>query len=126
MCTVAMATPTTSNQPEKFTHSVRHLTRLSSQGDYVVVDKEAPSVLLKSATRIKAAHSRCGLFYEVYHSTKSKAKSLFSGPPQSTGLTAAVSGPSTDPYDTSDWDDEQSDEEHYIIANNVARYGTVC
>ena len=119
-----------SNQPEKFTHSVRQLTRLSSQGDYVVVDEEAPSVLFKSATRIKAAQSRCGLFYEVYHSTKSKAKSLFSGPPQVTGAAAAaaavhVPDPSTDPYDTSDWDDEKSDKEHYIVANHVAIYGTV-
>lgn len=125
-----MATPTTSNQPEKFTHSVRHLTRLSSQGDYVVVDEDAPSILLKSARRIKAAQSRCGLLYEVYHSVKSKAKSLFSGPPQSTGAAAAaaaaVPDPSTDPYDTSDWDDEQSDKTHYINADHVARYGTVC
>lgn len=111
------------SQPEsdKFVHSVRHLTRLSSQGDYVVVDKEAPYVL-KSATRIKNAQSPYGVLYEVFHSTKSKAKSLFSRPSQFVGAAASVDKRSTctDPYNTSDWNDKQSDRQHYIAAENVA------
>ena len=113
-----MATP---DQPEKFTHSVRNLTRLSSEGDYIVVDQEAPCILL-SATRIKKSQSPYGVFYEVYHSIKSKVKSFFSRPPQAQS-TAAVVSQSTDPsplYDTTDWDDEQTDRKHYISASDVA------
>jgi hypothetical protein len=117
-----MATP---DQPEKFTHSVRSLTRLSSQGDYVVVDPEAPYIL-QSATRIKKSQSPYGVFYEAYHSIK---KLLFSRHHQSTVAAAAaaavVADPrsSTDPnspYDTTDWDDEQTDIKHYIEAKDVA------
>ena len=114
-----MATP---DQPEKFTHSVRNLTRLSSEGDYVVVDREAPCILL-SVTRIKKSQSPYGVFYEAYHSIKSKVKSLFSRPPRAQFTAAAVSQ-STHPsplYDTTDWDDEQTDRKHYISANDVAR-----
>ena len=110
-------------EPDKFTHSVRHLTRLSSQGDYVVVDQEAPYVL-RAATRIKKAQSPYGVLYEFYHSTTSKAKSLFSRPqPQSAGAAAAAvaeRSTCTDPYDTSHWDDKQTDREHYIVAEHVA------
>ncbi len=119
-----MATP---DQPEKFTHSVRGLTRLSSQGDYVVVDPEAPYVL-QSAKRIKKYQSRYGVFYQVYHSIK---KLFFSGPHQSTVAAATVvtvvdpSDPNP-PYDTTDWDDEHTDRKHYIEAKDVATYGTVC
>ena len=130
ICVVAMATPD-HGQPEKFAHSVRNLTRLSSEGDYVVVDREAPCIL-QSATRIKKSQSPYGVFYEAYHSTKSKAKSFFSGPPRAqctaaeVGLYVQVAVPqSTDPYDTTNWDDEQTDRKHYIAANNVARYGAV-
>ena len=121
-----MASPSTPNRPEtEFTHSVRGLTRLSSEGDYVVVEREA-SCVLQSATRIKKSQSPYGLFYEVYHSAKSKARSLLSARPQgkSTAAVAELRADpiNSDPYDTSDWDDEQSDKVHYIHANNVARY----
>ncbi len=120
-----MATP---DQPDNFTHSVRGLTRLSSQGDYVVVDPEAPYIL-QSATRIKKSQSPYGVFYEAYHSAKSKAKLLLSRPHQSTvASSAAVVDPSihpNPPYDTTDWDDEQTDRKHFIEAKNVATYGTV-
>ena len=115
-----MATPAAPDQSEKFGHSVRDLTRLSSQGDYVVVDQDAPYIL-QSATRIRKAQSPFGLFYEVYHSTKSKAKCFFSGPPQSTAAAQVADvEPGGDPYDTSGWDDKQTDEEHYITASHVA------
>ena len=122
-------------QPEKFAHSVRNLTRLSSEGDYVVVDREAPCIL-QSATRIRKSQSPFGVFYEAYHSAKSKAKSFFSRPPQRAQCTVAEVGlyvevavpqsidPSP-PYDTTNWDDEQTDRRHYIAASDVARYGTV-
>ena len=115
-----MATP---DQPEKFTHSVRNLTRLSSEGDYVVVDREAPCILL-SARRIKKSQSPYGVFYEAYHSIKSKVKSFFSRPSRTQSPAAAVPvAQSTDPsppYDTTDWDDEQTDRKHYISASDVA------
>ena len=99
--------------------SVHGLTRLSSQGEYVVVDREASRVL-RSPTlrRIEKAQARDGLFYELYHSTKSKVKSVLSRPPQSAGTAAKVSD--TNPYNTSDWHDKRSDREHYIQAKHVA------
>ena len=128
-----MATPDNC-QPEKFAHSVRNLTRLSSEGDYVVVDREAPCIL-QSETRIRKSQSPYGVFYEAYHSAKSKAKFFFSRPPQRAQCTVAEVGlyvevaeavpQSTDPYDTTNWDDKQTDRKHYIAANDVANYGTV-
>lgn len=113
--------------------AVHPLTRLSSQGDYVVVDRQAAQVLgTETARRIEQAQSPYGVFYELYLTTKRKAKSLLSR--RAVGVSPALSrnqldqsrsrsNPATvDPYDTSDWEDASSpkSEEDLIDARNVA------
>ena len=126
LLTILMAAKT------KSSGTVHPLTRLSSQGDYVVVDRQAAQVLrTATARRIEQAQSPYGIFYELYLTTKRKAKSLLSRPAvgsspassrnqldQSRSNPAAVS----DSYDTSDWEDASNpkSEDDLRDATNVA------
>lgn len=120
--------------------AVHPLTRLSSQGDYVVVDQQAPQVL-RSLRRIRHARSRGGLFYEAYHSTMCRAKAWLyrptaadksgsehktASPTERTGSQhpAPLTSAPADPYDTSDWADAKDPKhrEDYIDAKAAAGY----
>ena len=115
----------------KSSGAVHPLTRLSSQGEYVVVDRQAPQVLRPAtAKRIEQAQSRHGIFYELYFTTKRKAESLLSRPvlgssPSSSQnrLDQSRSNPvAVDPYDTSDWEDASNPKSEGDLrdATNVA------
>ena len=109
--------------------AVHSLTRLSSQGDYVVVDSQASQVL--RAVKIEnAPRSPNRIFYELYYSTKRKAKSLLYRPhspePEELRHVASAAGSTAfgepDPYDTTDWEDGHNPvrREDYIQTKIVA------
>lgn len=107
-----------SGQGTESTDGVHPLTRLSSQGDYVVVDHQAGPVL--RATRIEQPRPRLnGLLYEFCHAVKS---SLLSARPSAerpfppTTLAAATA----QCPNTSGWDDAGERSDDYIDAKHAA------
>lgn len=106
-------------QDTKSSGAVHPLTRLSSQGEYVVVDRQAAQILrTASVRRIQQGQSRHGMFHELYFTTKRKAKCwLKRSRNQSRSDPVAV-----DPYDTSDWEDasDPKSKEDLRDATNVA------
>ena len=89
--------------------AVHQLVRLSSQGDYAIVDQQASQVLRDS-------HQHHGTrLFELYQTTK---RILLSGSAAQRHRHTAPAVAS-DPYDTSDWEDPGSDSE-YIVAQSIA------
>ena len=78
--------------------SVHSLTRLSSQGDFVVVDDQAPQVVNAAA--------RTGVFYGFYYAAKS--------------LLSSQASPSDQRYDTTGWDEADERDEDYRAASDAA------
>lgn len=100
---------------------VHPLIRLSSQGDYAIVDQQAPQVLREHDVR--TPH---GPLHEFFYTTKRKAVAVLLRPSANvrhqrghTPIYTAVSS-ARDPYDTSDWEDADDTNDEYIKAQHIA------
>ena len=89
--------------------AVHPLTRISSNGEFVEIDEQAPQVLSAATNSEKGGGSR--LYKFCYESVKSLV--------YSSGTGANTSGDHR--YDTSDWDDVEDRNEDCIAAKQVAK-----
>ena len=106
-----MAVQSTSNNG-----AVHPLVRLSSQGDYAIVDQQAAQVLWATHD---SPHQHRNRLFEFYQTTKRKAVIVLSGSAAQRHCCTAPAVAS-DPYDTSDWEGPD-DSSAYFIAQTIAK-----